>query len=217
MKRSSPSPTAPGITSKSRSRWRSSRLHIAQILEYRAEKGIKTPAIALERKDIIGSSKRLDDSFELLSQAAQSDVNVLITGESGTGKELFAKAIHSNSKQGHGQFRDRRLHGAAGNPRGKRSFRTCARVVHRGLSSARTGWSSRPTRAPCSSTRSASCRCRSRRPSCGSSRSTVSARWAGARRSAAISGWWGRPTAAWKTWWRRGCFAKTCSSGCARW
>ena len=80
------------------------RLHIAQIMEYKSEKGIRTPPLILERKDIIGSSKRLDNSFELLSQAARSDVNVLITGESGTGKELFAKAIHSNSKRARGNF-----------------------------------------------------------------------------------------------------------------
>ncbi|MCX6554765.1 MAG: sigma-54 dependent transcriptional regulator [Candidatus Aminicenantes bacterium] len=80
------------------------RLHIARILEYRADKGIKTSILALERKDIIGSSKRLDDSFELLAQAAQSDVNILITGESGTGKELFAKAIHGNSRRARGNF-----------------------------------------------------------------------------------------------------------------
>jgi two-component system NtrC family response regulator len=80
------------------------RMHIAQILEYKSEKGVKIPHLALERKDIIGSSNRLDNSFELLSQAARSDVNVLITGESGTGKELFAKAIHSNSKRAKGNF-----------------------------------------------------------------------------------------------------------------
>ncbi len=80
------------------------RLHVARIMEYKAEKGIKKTPIALKRKDIIGSSKRLDDSFELLAQAAQSDVNVLITGESGTGKELFAKAIHSNSHRAQGNF-----------------------------------------------------------------------------------------------------------------
>jgi len=80
------------------------RLHIARILEYKSEKGIKTPPLILERKDIIGSSQRLDASFELLAQAARSDVNILITGESGTGKELFAKAIHSNSKRSRGNF-----------------------------------------------------------------------------------------------------------------
>ncbi|HUU04437.1 MAG TPA: sigma-54 dependent transcriptional regulator [Patescibacteria group bacterium] len=80
------------------------KMHIARILEYKTDKGIKTTPVALERKDIIGSSKRLDDSFELLAQAAQSDVNILITGESGTGKELFAKAIHSNSRRAQGNF-----------------------------------------------------------------------------------------------------------------
>ena len=80
------------------------RLNVARILEYKAEKGVRKTPMALNRKDIIGSSKHLDDSFELLAQGAQSDVNVLITGESGTGKELFAKAIHSNSRRAQGNF-----------------------------------------------------------------------------------------------------------------
>jgi len=73
------------------------KLHLTRVLEYKAEKGAGKPPVALKRKDIIGSSQRLDSSFELLGQAAQSDVNVLITGETGTGKELFARAIHYNS------------------------------------------------------------------------------------------------------------------------
>ena len=73
------------------------KLHLTRVLEYKAEKGTGKPPAALKRKDIIGSSQRLDSSFELLGQAAQSDVNVLIMGETGTGKELFAKAIHYNS------------------------------------------------------------------------------------------------------------------------
>ena len=80
------------------------KLHISQILDYKAEKGLRKPPMALEKTDIIGSAKRLDASFELLAQAAQSDVNILITGESGTGKELFAKAIHGNSKRAQGNF-----------------------------------------------------------------------------------------------------------------
>jgi two-component system NtrC family response regulator len=80
------------------------RFYIGQILEYRAEKGLRKPSIALERKEIIGSANRLDASLDLLAQAAQSDVNVLITGETGTGKELFAKAIHGNSQRARGNF-----------------------------------------------------------------------------------------------------------------
>ncbi len=80
------------------------KLFIDRIQEFRAEKGLRKPSMALERKEIIGSAERLEASFELLAQAAQSDVNVLITGESGTGKELFAKAIHMNSRRAPGNF-----------------------------------------------------------------------------------------------------------------
>ena len=73
------------------------KLHVGQILEYRAEKGPGKSPVDLDRKEIIGNSSRLTPSLDLLAQAAQSDVNVLITGETGTGKELFAKAIHHNS------------------------------------------------------------------------------------------------------------------------
>jgi two-component system NtrC family response regulator len=80
------------------------RLHINQIQEFRTEKGLNKTPMALARKEIIGSAKRLDASFDLLAQAAQSDVNILITGESGTGKELFAHAIHCNSQRAKGNF-----------------------------------------------------------------------------------------------------------------
>ena len=80
------------------------KLYIDRINEFRTEKGLRKLHLALERKEIIGSAKRLEASFELLEQAAQSDVNVLITGESGTGKELFAKAIHMNSQRAEGNF-----------------------------------------------------------------------------------------------------------------
>ncbi len=75
------------------------KLHVGQILEYRAEKGPGKSPVDLDRKEIIGNSCRLTPSLDLLAQAAQSDVNVLITGETGTGKELFAKAIHHNSQR----------------------------------------------------------------------------------------------------------------------
>ncbi len=79
-------------------------VHIRQILEYRAERALRKPSVLLQRKDIIGSSSRLDASLDLLAQAAQSDVNVLLCGETGTGKELFAKAIHQNSRRATGNF-----------------------------------------------------------------------------------------------------------------
>ncbi len=43
---------------------------------------------------IIGTSPAMQQVFELISNAAQSDAPVIILGDSGTGKELAAKAIH---------------------------------------------------------------------------------------------------------------------------
>ena len=49
--------------------------------------------------EIVGKSPRMQQVFNLISQAAPSRTTVLITGESGTGKELVAKAIHTNSSR----------------------------------------------------------------------------------------------------------------------
>ncbi len=48
---------------------------------------------------IIGKSKKMQDIFQCMQDAAGTTVNILILGESGTGKELIAKAIHYNSKR----------------------------------------------------------------------------------------------------------------------
>ncbi len=48
-------------------------------------------------KNIIGNSKAIHQSFQMLNKVASTDTTVLIRGESGVGKELFAAAIHHNS------------------------------------------------------------------------------------------------------------------------
>jgi two-component system NtrC family response regulator len=80
------------------------KLPILRALEYRAERKSGKPPVVLKRKGIIGDSPKVASCLELLTQAAGSGVNVLITGETGTGKELFAKAVHYNSPRAKGNF-----------------------------------------------------------------------------------------------------------------
>jgi len=47
--------------------------------------------------NLIGSSKAMQDIYEIIEGVAESDANIMIFGESGTGKELIANAIHYKS------------------------------------------------------------------------------------------------------------------------
>jgi PAS domain S-box-containing protein len=44
--------------------------------------------------DMVGSSEKMQEIFQLLEDLADSDTTVLVSGESGTGKELVANALH---------------------------------------------------------------------------------------------------------------------------
>lgn len=82
-------------------------LALDRALQYRREKqtarrGAKISA--LKREGIVGESRPLRASLELVAQAALGEADVLITGETGTGKELFARAIHNNSRRAGGPF-----------------------------------------------------------------------------------------------------------------
>jgi two-component system NtrC family response regulator len=76
-------------------------LPIMRALQYREERAALGRCAAAPKllvlDGIIGSCPRMKGRFELVAQAANSEMNVLITGETGTGKELFAYAIHNNS------------------------------------------------------------------------------------------------------------------------
>ena len=50
-------------------------------------------------QNIIGRSKKMQDTYRLLEDLANLDTTVLVTGESGTGKELVAKALHYSGQR----------------------------------------------------------------------------------------------------------------------
>lgn len=67
-------------------------------------------AISIRKKKIpsfdgiVGETRIMQDIFEKIEIAANTDITILITGESGTGKELVAHSIHSRSRLASGPF-----------------------------------------------------------------------------------------------------------------
>jgi len=49
--------------------------------------------------NIIGKSKPMQEIFNIITQVASTNSNVLVLGKSGTGKELIAKALHYHSSR----------------------------------------------------------------------------------------------------------------------
>ena len=47
--------------------------------------------------NVLGTSEKMREVYELINKVARSQANILICGESGTGKELIARTIHANS------------------------------------------------------------------------------------------------------------------------
>jgi transcriptional regulator with PAS, ATPase and Fis domain len=50
-------------------------------------------------QNIIGRSKKMQDTYRLLEDLADLETTVLVTGESGTGKELVARALHYSGQR----------------------------------------------------------------------------------------------------------------------
>ena len=73
---------------------------IQEDTEYLRRENIKLRSSIKERYkfgNIIGKSLPMQNVYELILKAADSDANVIILGETGTGKELVARAIHEMS------------------------------------------------------------------------------------------------------------------------
>ncbi|MFZ2090007.1 MAG: sigma-54 dependent transcriptional regulator [Desulfobaccales bacterium] len=79
-------------------------LPLVRALQYREEKKVRRPAVALKLDGIVGDGFKMQACYDIVAQAADSDANVLIFGETGTGKELFARAVHANSHRSNKSF-----------------------------------------------------------------------------------------------------------------
>ena len=55
-------------------------------------------------ENIIGTSRSMQQVYNLINKVANTDSTVLIQGESGTGKELVARGLHFNSNRQHHPF-----------------------------------------------------------------------------------------------------------------
>ena len=55
-------------------------------------------------ENIIGTSEKMQEIYNLIAKIADTDSTILIQGESGTGKELVARALHFNSARQHQPF-----------------------------------------------------------------------------------------------------------------
>jgi Nif-specific regulatory protein len=55
-------------------------------------------------EDLIGSTKVMQNVFEIMGRVLNNDVTILLTGETGTGKEVVARSIHQNGNRKENNF-----------------------------------------------------------------------------------------------------------------
>lgn len=192
-------------------------LHLVRALQYRQEKiaSRSTSVTALKRHDIVGNSHKMRDCLDLVAQAAAGDTSVMITGETGTGKELFARAIHNNSRRAGGNFV---VVDCAALPETlvESLLFGHEKGTFTGAEKAREGLIQQAHGGPSSWTRWASFPSRSRRHSCGFSRSAGSAPLAASANWRAISASSPPPTGISTRWCATAVSATTCCSGSVR-
>ena len=152
--------------------------------------------------------------YELARRLARSTIPILILGETGSGKELAAATVHAFSARAGGPFVSVNCAAIPENLAESELFGH-ARGAFSGAMAAKPGTSRSPRAARCSSTRSASCRPRSRPSSCACSRAASCSAWARSRRAPSTCVWSRPPTATSSARCSPGGSAPTCSSGWA--
>ena len=106
---------------------------------------------------LVGESPAFLRALSLCERVAASDLPVLLTGEYGTGKELIARYLHARSSRAAGPFVAINCGALAARLLESTLFGH-VRGAFTGAVRDRPASSSRPTAAPSSSTRSATCR-----------------------------------------------------------
>ena len=135
-----------------------------------------------EQLPIIGRSAPMQEIYRVVARLVGTDLTVMINGESGTGKELVAKAIHDYGKRRGGPFIAVNM-AAIPASWSRASCSVTRRARLPAPMRARWGGSSRPRAAPCSWTRSGTCRSRPRPGCCACCSPASSCRSAAACRS----------------------------------
>lgn len=123
--------------------------------------------------DLTGNSAAINTVRATLKRVASTGSRVLITGGPGVGKEVAARLLHGWSQRTTAPF----VIVSAARMLPERVEEELFGVEEGAISSARA-CSNRRMAAPCSSTRSPTCRSRRRRGSCGCSPTRASAGWA---------------------------------------
>jgi two-component system nitrogen regulation response regulator GlnG len=100
----------------------------------------------------------MQEVFRAIGRLSRSSITVLINGQSGTGKELVAHALHKHSPRAHKPFIALNMAAIPKDLIESELFGHEKGRLHRRQQHRATAASSRPTAAPCFSTRSATCR-----------------------------------------------------------
>ncbi len=82
-------------------------------------------------ENIIGTSAKMQEIYNLIAKVADTDSTILIQGESGTGKELVARALAFQQQPPASAVRRDQLLRAAGKPARERAFRAQKGLLHR--------------------------------------------------------------------------------------
>ena len=77
---------------------------VKRAIEYRRlqieNKGLKKQLLQTHASEsLLGSSRAMEEVFQVVRKVADTEATVLLTGESGTGKELVARTLHGSSRR----------------------------------------------------------------------------------------------------------------------